>query len=179
MASAGSTAGEFVLLGRITKPHGIRGEVKVHPFSSRPENFLHYREFFISSDDTAEKIPYKVDKTRVQGNQVLMQFAGCTMRTDAESLVGCQVWIRRQELPELEENEFYLLELEGKMVVTTDGLELGQVTGILETAAHEILSITGKHQEYLIPVEKSFIVHIDDEKVVLDVPLGLLDINSK
>ncbi len=176
---AGTSAGEFVLLGKITKPHGIRGEVKVHPFSGKPENFLSYREFFLSSENSAERIPYKVEKARAQAKQVLMQFASCTTRTEAESLVGSQVWIRSQELPELEENEFYLLELEGKMVVTTDGLELGQVTGVLETAAHEILCIAGKHQEYLVPVEKSFIVHIGDDKVVLDLPPGLLDINRK
>ena len=179
MASAGTSGGEFVLLGKITKPHGIRGEVKVYPFSGHPENFLNYREFFISPEDSTERIPYKVEKIRVQAKQVLMQFANCTTRTESESLVGRQVWIRRQELPELEKNEFYLLELEGKTVVTTDGLELGQVTGVLETAAHEILCITGKHQEYLIPVEKSFIVQIEDDKVVLDVPPGLLDINRK
>ena len=179
MVSTGTSAGEFVLLGKITKPHGIRGEVKVYPFSSQPENFLNYEEFFISSENSEQRVPCKVDKIRVQAKQVLMQFANCTTRTEAESLVGSQVWIRRQELPELEKNEFYLLDLEGKMVVTTDGLELGQVTGVLDTAAHEILCITGEHHEYLVPVEKSFIVHIGDDKVVLNVPPGLLEINRK
>jgi 16S rRNA processing protein RimM len=179
MALTGTAAGEFILLGRVTKPHGIRGEVKVFLFSGQPENFLNYRDILLGPENSEERIPYRVDKARIQGKQVLLQLAGCTTRTDAESIVGWQVWLQRQDLPELGDDEFYLMDLEGKKIVTADGLELGQVTGVLQTPAHDILSITGKHQEYLIPVEKSFIVRIGDEEVVLDVPPGLLDINRK
>jgi 16S rRNA processing protein RimM len=177
--SAGTAAGEFVFLGRVTKPHGIRGEVKVYLFSGQPDNFLKYKEILLGPENSKERIPYRVDRARVQGKQVLVQLNGCATRTEAESLVGQQVWLRRQDFPDLESDEFYLWDLEGKKVVTVDGLELGQVTGVLQTAAHDILSITGKNQEYLIPVEKSFIVRIGDEEVVLDVPPGLLDINRK
>lgn len=165
------------MLGRITKPHGIRGEVKAHLFSGQPENFLHYRDILLGPENSEEKIPYRVDKVRIQGKQVLLQFAGCTTRSEAESLVGRQVWLRREDLPEPGDGEFYLMELEGKKVVTADGQVLGQVTGVLQNPAHDILSITGQHQEYLIPLEKSFIVRIGDDEVVLDVPPGLLDIN--
>jgi len=175
--SAAGTAGETVLLGRITKPHGIRGEVKVHPFSGRPENFLHYREILLGPEKREQRIPYRIEKARVQGRQVLLQLSGCDDRNRAESLVGWQVWLRREDLPAPGEDEFYLLELEGKRVVTTGGDELGQVTGVMETAAHDILLITGRSREYLVPVQKGFIVRIGDDEVVLDVPPGLLDIN--
>ena len=179
MAAGGIAAGEFVLLGKITKPHGIRGEVKVYPFSGQPENFLNYRNILLATENSEERIPYGIDKARVQGKLVLLQLSGCTTRNEAEALVGRQVWLRRRDLPDLEDDEFYLLELEGKNVVTSDGLELGKVTGVLATAGHDILAITGKQQEYLIPVEKSFIVRIGDKEVVLEVPPGLLEINKK
>lgn len=177
MASAGGVAGEWILLGRITKPHGIRGEVKVAPFSRQPENFLDYKELLVSPEDSERRSPYKVDKARVLGKQVLLQLQGCGTRSQAEELAGCRVWIRRQDLPQPGDNEFYLFELENKTVVTADGVELGQVTGILDTPAHDILSITGRGREYLIPLEAGFIKEIGDDKVVLDVPPGLLDIN--
>ena len=176
---AGTAAGEFVLLGRITKPHGIRGEVKVYLFSSQPENFLNYQDILLGTEDNEDRIPYKVIKARVQGKQVLVQLESCTTRTEAESLVGWQVWVHYNDLPELDSDEFYLLELEGKKVVTTDGLELGMVTGVLDTAAHDILVITGIDHEYLIPVQKEFFVQIGDEEVLIDVPPGLLEINKK
>lgn len=179
MASAGTAAGEFILLGRITKPHGIRGEVKVYPFSGNPENFLNYKEIMLAPEEGEKRIPYKITKARVQGKQVLVQLEGCTNRTDAETLVGWQVWLHHSDLPELDRDEFYLLELEGKKVITVEGVELGQVTGVLETAAHDILAITGRDQEYLIPVQKDFFVSIGEDEVVLDVPPGLLDINRK
>lgn len=176
---AGRAAGETVLLGRITKPHGIRGEVKVHPFSGRPENFLQYRNVLLGPEEGGDRIPYRIEQARVQGKQVLLQLSGCTDRNGAEALVGRQVWLRREDLPAPDDDEFYLLDLEGKRVVTADGLQLGQVTGFLETSAHDILIITGKSQEYLVPVQKGFIVTIGDDEVVLDVPPGLLDINRK
>ncbi|MCL7489640.1 MAG: ribosome maturation factor RimM [Desulfobulbaceae bacterium] len=179
MAAGGINAGEFVLLGKITKPHGIRGEVKVYPFSGQPENFLNYKNILLGMEDSEERIPYRIDKARIQGKMVLLQLRDCTTRNEAESLVGRQVWLRRSDLPAPEEDEFYLLELEGKNVVTIDGQELGRVTGVLATAGHDILTVTGMRHEYLIPVEKSFIVRIDDKEVVLDVPPGLLDINRK
>lgn len=179
MASTGTAAGELVLLGRITKPHGIQGEVKVYPYSGRPENFLNYREILIGPEKSEKRISNRIDKARIQGTQVLLKLAGCKTRADAETMVGWQVWLRPQDLPELKSNEFYLRELEGKKVVTTDGQELGQVTGVLETAAHDILTITGANDEYLVPVQKGFIVRIGDEEVVLDVPPGLLEINRK
>ena len=179
MAPAGTVAGEFVLLGRITKPHGIRGEVKVYPFSGQPENFLNYHKILLGDENNEKRIPHKVVKTRVQGNQVLVQLERCTTRTEAEALIGWQVWVHHSELPELESDEFYLMELEGKKVVTIDGLELGEVSGVLTTNAHDILAITGTNQEYLVPVQKDFIVRIGDDEVVLDVPPGLLEINRK
>ena len=179
MAPAGNNTGEYVLLGKITKPHGIRGEVKIYPFSGQPENFLEYEEIILAPEGSEKRVPYRIIKARVQGKQALVQLEGCSTRTDVESLVGWQVWLHHQDLPELAEDEFYLFELEGKKVVTTDGLELGKVRGVLETAAHDILRITGKSGEYLIPVQKEFFVRIGDTEVVLDVPPGLLEINRK
>jgi len=179
MTSAGIDTGDFVLLGKVTKPHGIRGEVKVYPFSGQPENFLHYREVFFALREEDERIPYALEKCRVQGNQVLLKLKGCSTRSEAEELVGRQVWLDSQDLPELEEDEYYWHDFVGKRVVTEDGTELGKVTGILETGAHDILAVTDQKNEYLIPVIDTFLVSYNDNEVVLKLPPGLLDINRK
>lgn len=178
MVPAGSAAGDFILLGKVTRPHGIRGEVKIYPFSGQPDNFLDYRKIYISPEGDEERIPYTIEQARVQGRTVILKLDGCTGRDCSEALVGSEVWLERSDLPQLDESEYYWADLEERLVRTEEGLELGRVTGILDTGAHDILSVTGKGHEYLIPIRKEFIVRIDDNEVVLRLPPGLLEINK-
>ncbi len=179
MTSTGQDTGDFILLGKVTKPHGIRGEVKVYPYSKQPENFLVYKEVFVASGNEKEWILYSIEKSRVQGKQVVLKFSDCSTRSVAEEFVGSEIWLQREDLPELDGSEFYWLDFEGKKVVTEDGQELGRVTGIFETGAHDILTVSDADNEYLIPVQENFIASYDKNKVVLSLPPGLLDINKK
>jgi 16S rRNA processing protein RimM len=179
MTAAGHDTGDFILLGKVTKPHGIRGEVKVYPYSEQPENFLAYRKVFVASGSGDEWIPYSIEKSRVQGKLVLLKLSGCSTRNAAEELVGMEIQLHRDELPEPADNEYYWLDFEGKQAVTDKGRILGRVTGIITTGAHDILAVSGDRQEYLIPVQESFIVRYDKNRVVLSLPPGLLDINKK
>ena len=69
-------------------------------------------------------------------------------------------------------------DLEGKEAVSADGLSLGRITGILDTAAHPILVVTGRGREYLVPVYEGVVAGFDEEQVVLRLPPGLLEIND-
>lgn len=179
MISAGTDTGEFVLLGKVSKPHGIRGEVKIYPYSGQPENFLAYGKVFIDQNSNKELVPYAVESCRVQGKLALLKLVACSTRENAEKLVGREIWLRREDLPELDDTEYYWLDLEDKRVVTEDGRELGKVTAIFDTGAHDIITVSGNGHEYLIPVHESFVVRIDKNEIVLRLPPGLLDINVK
>lgn len=177
MTRDGSAAGDFILLGKITKPHGIRGEVKIYPYSGQPENFPDYRKMYIGPSEE-ERVPYTIERARVQGKTVILKLDGCGDRSAAEHLVDHELWLERDDLPDLGDEEYYWADLEDKAVRTEDGLELGWVTGILDTGAHDILSVTGRGHEYLIPIREEFVVTIDDHEVVLRLPPGLLEINK-
>ena len=178
MTRPGAFAGDYLLLGKITRPHGIRGEVKVLPYSGQPENFLRYREILVSEEGQAERLPYTVAQSRVQGKLAVLRLAGCDSRDKAEALAGWQVWLRRADLPAAGADELYLADLEGKEAVSADGQHLGRITGIMDTGAHPILSVTGQGQEYLIPVYPGVVVSLDARQVVLRLSLGLLDMND-
>lgn len=178
MSGTGDVAGACILLGKITRPHGIRGEVKIHSYSGQPENFLGYREILVSSEDREERIPYSVEQSRVQGRLAVLRLAGCDSRTKAEALAGREVWLRRGDLPEPGEDEYYLADLEGREAISADGPRLGRITGILDTAAHPILIVTGGGREYLVPIHEGVVVRFDEEQVVLRLPPGLLEIND-
>ena len=177
MTRLDDAAGELVLLGRITKPHGIRGEVKIYPYSEQPENFRQYRRVLVDAGREGERIPLNIDKTRIQGKQVILKLQGCDDRDAAEGLAGRDIWLPRGELPSLAEDEYYWADLEGRTAVTEDGRTLGRITGIMDTGAHDVLSVIGGGREYLVPMRREFVVRMDKEQVVLRLPPGLLDIN--
>lgn len=179
MLRSGMAAGECIVLGRITRPHGIRGEVKVQPYSGQPENFLKYTQLLVSAADQETLLPYEVLQSRVQGRLVVLRLAGCVSREGAEALAGREVWLRRSDLPAPAEDELYLADLEGREVLSEEGLLLGRISGILHTAAHPVLSVTGRGQEYLIPLHAGVVVSLAEGQVVLRLPPGLLEMNDR
>lgn len=171
------TRQEFVLLGTITRPHGVKGELKVRPFTAQLENISRYAQLLLAVDDRAEKKTYTNDQTRVSGTQVILRLRECTSREMAELLIGQGVWVRSADLPPVAEGEFYLHTLLGKEVQTVDGQQLGLAEQLLAGSSQDILVVRQGKQEHLIPAVHAFIRSIDSETVTLDLPEGLLDIN--
>ncbi len=171
-------AADLVLLGRITKPHGIRGEIKVYPYSGLPENFLAYSRLVLRGGDGLLERSWNVEKARVQKRQVLLKLEGCDSRNEAETLVGREVWIQRADLPAIGEDEFYLHDLLGREVVARDGTVYGVVTGMLATGAHDIARVKQGGREYLVPLVPEFLVSVTEGRIVVDLPPGLLEING-
>ena len=178
MERPGENSGNFVLLGKITKPHGIRGEVKVYPFSGEPENLLHYSRVLIAVGKDTDFVPYMIERARVQKNSVLLQLANCSTRNDAEDLVDCRLYVHEDELPESDPDEFYLRDLEGKQMVTEQGQVIGRVTGIVTGAGQDLARVQDDKQEYLVPLTPEFLVSIDENEVRVSLPPGLLEINT-
>ena len=179
MERPGEKTGDFVLLGKITKPHGIRGEVKVYPYSGEPENLLHYSRVLITADEEADLVPYTIERARVQKNSVLLQLENCTTRNDAEMLVDYRLYVHEDELPEpTNQDEFYLRDLDGKQMVTEQGQVIGRVTGILTDSGQDLARVKDGTHEYLIPLTSEFLVAIDDNEVRVSLPPGLLEINT-
>ncbi len=178
MTAAGTAAGEYVLIGKVSQAHGLRGEIKVYPYSGQQGNFLGYKKIFLAAGEDEARIPYSVESSRVQGKLVRLKLSGVTSRNDAELLVGRAVWLRCRDLPRLGKDEYYWSDLIGKLAVTDEGRELGRVKSVMATAAHDILTVTDHGHEYLIPLGAGFLVRLDENEVVLNLPPGLLEINQ-
>ena len=168
---------EYVLLGTITRPHGVKGELKVRPFTEDLDSIGRYAQLLLAVDERAEKRICTNEQTRVSGPQLILQLRECTSREMAESLVGQGVWVRSEDLPPAAADEFYLHTLLGKAVQTVDGLQLGLAAQLLAGSSQDILVVRQGKQEHLIPAVRAFIHSIDNETVTLDLPEGLLDIN--
>lgn len=168
----------FVLIGTVTRPHGLKGEVKVHAFGDDPGNFHRYRRLFLSTDHGQTKVAWVNAQARVNGSTVILRLEGCATREQAEQLAGMEIWLAAADLPALDQGEFYLYTLEGKEAQTPTGTRLGTVTAIVANSGQDLLVIKDGQREYLVPVVRAFVTAIDDHRVVLDLPPGLLEINA-
>lgn len=169
-----------ISVGKVVKAHGIKGEVKVYPFSGNPDDFRDYRRLTLvdPSHDLARS--YVVEQCRPLESLVILQLAGVADRTASEGLRGWEVRIDQEVLPPHAPGTFYWHELEGMEVITEAGLALGRITSLLATSAHDILVITGGGGEYLIPAIDACVAGLtpDGKKLVVTPPPGLLEMNA-
>ena len=176
----GVAHGRQIAVGKIVKAHGIKGEVKAYPFSGRADDFRGYKRLTLVEPEHGLNRSYVVEQCRPLGNLVLLQLVGLSERSTAEGLRGWEVRISREFLPPLGPGIFYWHELVGLPVITDAGQELGQVTSLLTTPAHDILVITGGENEYLIPVVAQCVagLAVDGKALIVTPPPGLLEMNA-
>mgnify|MGYP005841601979 CR=1 FL=1 len=169
----------FISIGKIVKAHGIKGEIKVYPFSGDPHIFDDFGKVSLARD-SGELEEYEVIRSRPQGDLAVLQLNGVVDRDAADGLRGCEILVDETLFPEPEENEFYWHEYIGLRVETAIGKKLGSVSDIFATGAHDILVVKDGKREYLIPAQDQFIKEVDLDRgliVIEEVP-GLLDINA-
>jgi 16S rRNA processing protein RimM len=169
---------QFLLIGKIIEPHGLKGEVVIFSFSGQPENIQQYPRLYLVSPSGKVSQPQTIEKSRIKGKTLIARLHSISDRSQAESLVGMGVLISKADLPQPGENEFYLYRMEGLPVFTMEGRRLGTVAHIFSNGAQDLLVVRDGKNEYMIPVLDSIIKSHDGEKIVIDAPPGLLEINS-
>jgi 16S rRNA processing protein RimM len=170
-----------VIVGRIGRPHGIRGEVVIGVRTDEPD--LRFAvgavlESGRSPDGPAEGGQLKVASARWHSGQLLVAFAGLTDRTAAGELTGSWLSVDSGQLPQVADpDEFRDHELVGLSVRTTAGDPVGVVTGVLHPG-QDLLVVRGDDdREFLVPFVKAIVPEVDLTAgvLVIDPPLGLLD----
>lgn len=148
----------MVVMGHVSAPFGIKGWVKVHPYSGAKENLLGYPVWWLGKQGGWRE--FKVLESGVHGKTVIARLEGYADRSAALRLKGLQVAMPRSRLPRCAKDEFYQADLIGLEVVNLHNKNLGEVTGILETGANDVLKVKGKG-ESLIPFIAQVIVKVD------------------
>jgi len=137
-----------VVLGRISGLFGVKGWVKVYSYTEPREAVLEYRRWLLSGKDGWWEAT--VAEGQRHGKTIIARIDGYVDRDQAAELIGTEIAVPRDELPEAEEGRFYWSDLEGLRVVHRDGTELGRVAYLLETGANDVMVVQGE-QERLIP----------------------------
>lgn len=168
-----------VLLGRLGAAHGVRGEIRLQSFTADPAAITTYgplfdesgaRRFIISSLRSLDK------------DMFVARLEGVDDRNGAEALTGVELYVPRDALPEPEEDEFYLADLEGLRAETEDGATLGRVVGVRNFGAGDILEIQPPEGEtILLPFTKAVVPVVDvaSGRVVIVPPTEIEDASAE
>ncbi len=158
----------LVPIGKVVKPHGIRGRVILDYFSGDLQQFLRYREVIIE-DRTGTPRIYEVLKATRQPPRLILTLKGIEKREDAEPLINGEVFVKKEALPDPEEGEYYWVDLLGLDVETEQGRCIGKLKEILPTRAHDVFVVEGKRREIFLPATEDVIKKVDRERGVVEV----------
>ncbi len=161
-------------VGKIVNTHGLRGEVKVVPWTDYPEQFEEIDKVF-----TADGREFNIKNIKYQKSNIILRFAEITDIDQAEKLKGKTLLAERDSLGELPEGVFYVADLIGIKVITDEGETLGEISDVLHTGANDIYEVKrdGK-KPLLIPVIDSVVLKVDIDNKIVTVHMmeGLLDL---
>lgn len=160
---------KLVCIAEIIAPHGIKGEVKIKIYSRSPDALVKYGPVF----DQSGHHSYDLNIQSVNNNYIIARLAGITDRTNAESLRNTKLYIRRDSLELLSNNEYYIYDLIDMQVVNLEREEIGTVTSVENYGASDIINITfssGKEQSFAFTKEVFPIVDIKEGIIVFDMP---------
>lgn len=159
---------QYLHVGEISGVFGVKGWVKIFSYTEPRENILTYSTWQLRKKGDIKLI--EVDEGQRQGKNVVAHLQGIDDRDAAEALVGCEVYIERDQLPELANDEYYWADLVGLNVVTEAGVELGIVDHLMETGANDVVVVIGD-RERLIPFlmgQTILEVDLDGKRLIVD-----------
>lgn len=163
---------EYLEAGKIVTTHGIRGEVKIMPYTDTPELLCEFDRLFIGKD----KAEIYIDRARVAKNMVIAKIEGIDTVEAAEKYRNKVLFMHRDDL-ELDEDTYFIQDLIDMEVKDADsGFVYGKITDVLQNGANDVYVIKGD-REYLVPAIPDVVISTDiDSNIMLIRPLdGLFD----
>ncbi len=169
-----------VVVGRIGKAHGIRGEVTVEVRTDDPD--VRFAEDAVLTTDRPARPTLLVERARPHHGRLLVQFAGVPDRNAAELLRGILLSVDASDDDELDDpDEFYDHQLVGLTAVQVDGTVIGEVVDVVHLPASVLLALRNPEgRDILVPFVASIVPEVDLEagRVVVDPPAGLLELSE-
>jgi 16S rRNA processing protein RimM len=159
----------MIEIGRILKPHGIQGQLKVRLYSDNFDAFAERGFAYVNKDGKPWRISY--DVVRVEPPCLYLIAEGVATRSEAEALCGMPLLLRREDLEEPDEGDHYIVDLIGLSVVDENGAKLGVLKDVLQHGAADVYVVQGP-KGFMFPAVKRVITAVD-------IKAGELRVDSK
>jgi len=169
----------MVLVGRISRPHGIRGQVVIAPDTDFVEDRFTVGATFATRSARGDE-QLTIVAVRQNNGRPVVAFKGFSSINDVERLAGLELRVAEDRLRPLDDGAFYRHQLVGCAVETPDGGRVGEVTRVDGGAAGTLLALAGPHGEILIPFAADICVDVDiaARRIRIAPPAGLLELNE-
>ncbi len=147
-----------VVVGRFGRAHGVRGDIYVISFTEPASNILDYKPWLIMKNN--EWRPLTITSIKSHDQSIIAHIEGWDDREIAKLHTNAEIAVPSESLPQLDAHEYYWSQLIGLDVINQQGESLGQVTGLLETGANDVLVVKGK-TEHLVPYTQNTVLKVD------------------
>ncbi len=144
---------QYIEAGKIVNTHSVYGELKVQPWSDTEDFLCDFDVIYI------DEKPFEIERARVHKTCVLIKLKGINNINDAEKYKNKIVYVDRDEV-ELDEDTYFIQDLEGLSVIDDDGTELGKLREVISLPSNDVYVVFG-NDEYMIPAVEEFIKEID------------------
>ena len=144
-----------VVIGKISAPHGVRGEVRIVPLTDFPERFENLKTVFLEDDSKME-----LESVKFSNKFIIAKFKNINSRNDIEIFNGKLLMLNRSDIPSLPEGEYYNFDIIGLEVIDDKGSKLGKITEVLKTGSNDVYVVEGKKQ-LLVPALKKVVKEIN------------------
>ena len=170
------TLSNFMVVGRLGKPHGLEGYIEVVSQTDNPERFALGNSFRLNPPQEDQETVTVTGIKEKRGRPVL-RFAGLTDRDAVAELRGAELLIEAAEASKPPDT-YWVHDIVGCEVVTSDGRRLGEVAAVARTGGNDVYTVSGRNKDYLIPAIRDVVKSIDiEDRVITIEPLPeLLDL---
>ena len=155
-----------LLVGKINGFFGVQGWVKIFSYTEPRKNILEYQPWYFIDDGTYKAI--EMTTGREQSKTIVAHVKGIDNRDQAGQLIGKSLYIDKDQLPQLDDNEHYWYELAGFRVINKNAVDLGVVDYLVDTGSNNVLVIKGD-KEHWIPYIEPYLVSVDKKNRVISV----------
>ncbi|RCS58409.1 ribosome maturation factor RimM [Parvibium lacunae] len=158
---------DAVLVGHVSTAYGIKGWLKIHPYSSDADALLNNTEWWVKFPAETEQAAkcIAVNTAKWHNGAIVAQWETVADRTAAEACRGLEIWLSRATFPAPAEDEYYLFDLQGLRVCNLQGVVLGQVQEVFDNGAHDVLVVQDQQRsvQRMIPFVSAYVVKIDQQ----------------
>lgn len=158
---------DWVIVGRFGRPYGIKGLITVISFTDPRDNILNYTDWHMYMHHQWQ--PLKLLQLEMNSKHILAQVEGYQERENAARLTNIDIAITRDQLPALEEGEYYWHQLQGMHVVNKENEALGVVDEIMPTGSNDVLVVVGEKRHLIPYLPERTILHISIEERMITV----------
>lgn len=162
---------EYFIVGKVLKPQGVKGELKVQVLSDDSNRFDSLDSVFVKRGEQYKKLDILSADTR--GEYSYITFQGIKDRSGAEGLRNIYLYVPREEAISLPEGRYFISDLEGCRVCTDAGEELGILEEIMQTGAADVYRVFGKRR-LMFPAIKPLVLNVDIESKVIAISSSVL-----